>query len=105
MVPPSVLSCLPTSVDEDGIKRRLEALAAQEQVDPGKAFKPTARDGAEAQLFIAVTSGRLEGLAGVDLFLRGESFEAAFRFKFVCLIAAVRLATTMMPTTRRSRRT
>ncbi|TKA52103.1 hypothetical protein B0A53_04763 [Rhodotorula sp. CCFEE 5036] len=33
-------------------KRRLEALAAQEQVDPGKAFKPTARDGAEAQLFI-----------------------------------------------------
>lgn len=32
--------------------RRLEALAAQEKVDPGKAFKATARDGAEAQLFV-----------------------------------------------------
>ncbi|BGP57135.1 hypothetical protein JCM8202v2_004775 [Rhodotorula sphaerocarpa] len=41
--------------------RRLEALAAQEKVDPGKAFKPTARDGAEAQLFIGSPVCNVDG--------------------------------------------
>ncbi|GAA5867811.1 hypothetical protein JCM3774_005861 [Rhodotorula dairenensis] len=71
-------------------KRRLEALAAQEQVDPGKAFKPTARDGAEAQLFIGspachvdaddeVVEAHLTGVKADPGADRKFGFEVSFR--------------------------
>ncbi|GAA5991719.1 hypothetical protein JCM10908_001109 [Rhodotorula pacifica] len=75
-------------------KRRLEALAAQEQVDPGKAFKPTARDGAEAQLFIGspachvdvddeVVEAHLTGVKSEAITDRKFGFEVSFRVSTV----------------------